>query len=97
MRLARVIIPGTTGGLYTLWLGALGFLTVLVVFVHGYWTGRDLPGVTGEVLIASVGLMGVHTVRGAAADRWNAQNGVVPVPAPDGPPVQPNLGPGGTA
>ncbi|WP_027459253.1 hypothetical protein [Deinococcus murrayi] len=80
-RLRRVMVPGTTGGVYTLLPGALGFFVVLALYVHSYATGRPMPGVTGELLTASVGMLGVHTLRGISADRANAANGVTPVPA----------------
>lgn len=80
-RLRRVIVPGTTGGVYTLIPGALGFFIVVLLYVHSYFTGRDMPGVTGELLTASVGMLGVHTLRGISADRANAANGIAPVPA----------------
>ena len=78
-------MPGTTGGLFTLYPGALGFLVVLVLFVHAHFTGRQLPAVTGDVLLASVGMLGVHTARGISADRANAANGLGPVPVEDPP------------
>lgn len=90
-RLRRVLVPGTTGGLYTLWPGALGFLTVLGLYVHAYASGRQLPAVTGELLTASVGMLGVHTVRGVFADRANAASGLGPVPVESGAPSTPNL------
>lgn len=79
-RLRRVIIPGTTGGVYTLIPGVIGFLTVLVLYVDSYRTGKPMPDVTGELLTASVTMLGVHTLRGISADRANAANGVAPVP-----------------
>lgn len=87
-RLRRIIVPGTTGGLYTLLPGALGFFVVLALFVHAYFTGRQLPAVTGDVLLASVGMLGVHTVRGTFADRANAQSGLAPVPVDPTDPYQ---------
>lgn len=95
-RLRRVIIPGTTGGVYTLIPGALGFFTVLVLFVHAYFSGRQLPAVTGDVLLASVGMLGVHTVRGISADRANAANGLAPVPVDPTDPAAPTSGPSGS-
>lgn len=83
-RLLRVVVPGTTGGLYALACGSLGFLTVLVLFVHAHFTGRQLPDVADSILLASVGMLGTHQWRGSRADRANADNGVVPVPADPG-------------
>lgn len=89
-RLARILIPGTTGGLYTLWPGTIGFAVVIVVYVHSYLTGKPAPGITGELLWACVGLMAVHTGRGMVADRYNAQAGFAPVPVdPNQPGVTP--------
>lgn len=79
-RLQRVLIPGTTGGLYTLLPGAFGFFVILGVYVHGYATQKELPAVTGELLLAVVTMLGVHTARGISADRANAANGIAPVP-----------------
>lgn len=95
-RLRRVIIPGTTGGLYTLLPGALGFFTVLLLFVHAYFSGRQMPAVTGDILLASVGMLGVHTARGISADRANASNGIGPVPVDPSDPAQatPSSAPG---
>ena len=87
-RLRRVIVPGTTGGLYTLIPGAIGFFTVLAVFVVGFFTGREVPIVAGDILLASVGMLGVHTVRGISADRANASNGIGPVPVDPSDPAQ---------
>lgn len=87
-RLRRVVIPGTTGGLYTLLPGALGFFTVLLLFVHAYFSGRQMPAVTGDILLASVGMLGVHTARGISADRANASNGIGPVPVDPSDPAQ---------
>lgn len=79
-RLGRVVVPGTTGGIYTLIPGALGFFVVLGVYVHSYATGKPMPDVTGEMLLATVSMLGVHTARGISADRANAANGLAPVP-----------------
>lgn len=79
-RLARIIVPGTTGGIYTLIPGALGFFVVLGVYVHSYATGKPMPDVTGEMLLATVSMLGVHTARAVSADRANAANGIAPVP-----------------
>jgi len=38
----------------------LGFLVVLVLFVHAHFTGRQLPAVTGNVLLASAEMLGVR-------------------------------------
>ncbi|MVN88972.1 hypothetical protein GO986_19715 [Deinococcus sp. HMF7620] len=92
-RVRRVIIPGTTGGFYTLTLGALGFLTVLGVYVHSYVTGRAMPDLSGELLAGSLVALGVHQVRGISADRVNAANGLAPVPIDPTAPAQPTPGP----
>jgi len=84
-RLRRIIVPGTTGGLFTVYPGTLGFLVILGLFVHAYFTGRQLPAGIGDVLLASVGLLGLHTARGTSADRANAANGLGPVPVEDPP------------
>jgi len=84
-RLRRIIVPGTTGGLFTLYPGALGFLVVLALLVHAYFTGRQLPTVAGDVLLASVGMLGLHSARASVADRANAANGLGPVPVEDPP------------
>ena len=78
-------MPGTTGGLFALYPWALGFVVVLALFVHSYFTGKAMPAPTVEVLAASVTILGVHTVRGISADRANAANGLGPVPV-EGPP-----------
>ncbi len=88
MRLRRIIVPGTTGAVYTLWPGTLGFFVVLCLFVHAYFTGRQLPAVTGDVLLASVGMLGVHQWRGSRADQANAQSGLAPVPVDPSDPYQ---------
>lgn len=73
-RLGRVVVPGTTGGVYTLIPGAISFFVVVGLFVHSYFSSTPMPNVTGELLTASLGLMGLHTLRGASADRVNAAN-----------------------
>lgn len=78
-RLSRVVVPGTTGGVYTLIPGVISFLVVVALFIHSHFTGRPMPTVTGELLTASVGLMGLHTLRGASADRVHAATGSSPV------------------
>lgn len=88
-RLRRVIVPGTTGGVYTLIPGALGFFVVVALFVHSYFSGKPMPGMTGELLATCVGLMGLHTVRSTSADRANAANGIAPVPADPTDPATP--------
>lgn len=80
VRLSRVLVPGTTGGVYTLFPGTLGFLVVLGLYAHSALTGRAMPDTTGELLTASVTLLGVHQLRGSLADRANAANGPWPVP-----------------
>lgn len=87
-RLRRVLVPGTTGGVYTLVPGAIGFFTVLGVFVVGFFTGRAVPAVAGDILLASVGMLGVHTWRAKAADQANAESGIGPVPVDPGDPAQ---------
>lgn len=95
-RLRRVLVPGTTGGVYSLIPGAIGFFTVLTVFVIGFFTGREVPGVATEILFASVGMLGVHTWRARAADRANADSGLGPVPVDPSDPAQasPSTAPG---
>lgn len=87
-RLRRVIIPGTTGGLYTLVPGVSGFYLLLFLFAHSYFTGRPLPGAFGELLAGCIAMMGVHQIRGSLADRANAQNGLGPVPVDPSDPAQ---------
>lgn len=87
-RLRRVIVPGTTGGLYTLVPGVRGFYVLLGLFAHSYFTGRPLPAVFGELLAGCVTMLGVHTVRGISADRANASNGLGPVPVDPNDPAQ---------
>lgn len=89
-RFRRVIVPGTSGGFYTLGCGTLGFVAVVAAYLGSFWTGKPMPPLTGELLVASVTLLGVHTTRGILADRENAKNGVAPVPVePTTPPVMP--------
>jgi hypothetical protein len=83
-----VIIPGTTGGLYTLVPGVTGFYLMLFLFAHAYFTGHPLPGAFGELLAGCIAMMGVHWVRGSLSDRANAQNGLGPVPVDPSDPAQ---------
>ncbi|SMB85721.1 hypothetical protein [Deinococcus hopiensis] len=87
-RLQRVLVPGTTGGLYTLVPGATGFYVILGVYLHAHFTGREAPAMTGELLTAVVAMLGVHTLRGISADRANAANGMAPVPVDPTDPAQ---------
>ncbi|WP_019585205.1 hypothetical protein [Deinococcus apachensis] len=89
-RLRRVIVPGTSGGLYTLLCGTLGFGAVVYAYIASFHTGKPMPLMTEALLTASVALLGVHTTRGILADRENAKNGVAPVPVePTTPPTMP--------
>ena len=89
-RLQRIIIPGSTGGLYTLIPGALGFFVVLALYVHSYFSGKEMPAVTGEMLLTSVSMLGVHQIRGISADRANASAGIAPVPVDPSDPATPH-------
>lgn len=95
-RLKSAAIPGTTGSLYTLWPGTIGFMAVLWVYVDSYYSCKHTPactvpvtpGITGEMLTAVVAMLGVHTVRASLADKRNAENGLAPVPvSEEGAPV----------
>ncbi|SMB93217.1 hypothetical protein [Deinococcus hopiensis] len=81
-RLQRVLVPGTTGGLYTLVPGATGFYVILFMHAHSYFTGKPPPNeaITSFILTACVSMLGVHQIRGISADRANAANGMAPVP-----------------
>jgi hypothetical protein len=83
-----VIVPGTTGGLFTLVPSVTGFYLLLILFVHSYFTGRPLPSVFGELLTGCIAMLGVHWVLGSLADRANAQNGLGPVPVDPSDPAQ---------
>lgn len=85
----RVLMPGSTGAAYTLLPGAIGFFVVIGVYIDSYVHCRNTVGctvpitpvITGELLTAVVAMLGVHTIRGALADKRNADNGIAPVPA----------------
>lgn len=91
MKLRDILIPGTTGGFYTLIPGSLGFLIVLVAYLTSYVTCMASAGcvepvahpATGELLTASVAMLGVHATRATLADRANAKAGYGPVPVTD--------------
>lgn len=71
-RIKRVIIPGSTGGFYTIFLGTAIIIVCIWAFIHSVLTGIPATGLS-DMMFGAVGLLGVHTVRGAFADRGNAQ------------------------
>jgi len=89
LSLKDAAVPGTTGGVYTLIPAAIGFLAVIGVYVYSAVTQRAMPVGTDAILTACVTMLGVHTVRGTLADKANADNGVLPVPAEAPPPIDP--------
>lgn len=76
----RSLIPATSGGMFALYSAALGFLAVIVMYFHAGFTNQPMPDHTDALLTASVGMLTAHQVRGALADKANADNGVLPVP-----------------
>ncbi|SMB91816.1 hypothetical protein [Deinococcus hopiensis] len=52
-RLQLVLVPGTTGELYTLVPVTTGFYVILVVYLSldAHFTGREGPAMTGELLM----------------------------------------------
>ncbi|AZI45274.1 hypothetical protein EHF33_20400 (plasmid) [Deinococcus psychrotolerans] len=88
LSLRDAAVPGTTGGVYTLIPAAIGFLSVIGVFIYSAVAQRAMPSGTDAILTACVTMLGVHTVRGTLADKANADNGL-PVPLAEPPPVDP--------
>ena len=88
LSLKDAAVPGTTGGVYTLIPAAIGFLSVIGVYIYSAIVQRAMPTGTDAILAACVTMLGVHTVRGTLADKANADNGL-PVPVEQPPPVDP--------
>lgn len=62
-RIDAVIIPGTTGGLYTTIPGFIILMTTLAVYVLAYFENKKPPEEFRDLLIAAVSLLGLHNGR----------------------------------
>lgn len=69
--------------MFALYSATLGFVAVIVMYFYAGFTKQPMPDHTDAILTASVGMLAAHQVRGALADKANAENGLpVPVEAP---------------
>lgn len=72
-RIDEVVIPGTTGGLYTIWSGTLLLLLSGGAALYGLIQGKEVPSIFDQLVYGGLGLMGVHAGRSVFANR-NAGN-----------------------
>lgn len=72
-RISEVIIPGSTGGFYTLIPGVSVIFILLAIYVYAFFAGKEVPEPFVELLWVGVALMGVHNGRAVFNDRANGR------------------------
>jgi hypothetical protein len=62
-RINRVLIPGTTGGLYTIFSGAMLIFMTAGVYLFGFMFNKPIPNQFNDLLYSAVGLLTIHAGR----------------------------------
>ncbi len=72
-RINSVLIPGTTGGLYTIGSGFMLIVITAGVYLFGFIFNKPIPNQFNDLLYSAVGLLTIHAGRAIFGERSTAQ------------------------